>query len=222
MKGNVLWMLVAILGLTMPVQAEELTPLEYSLSSAGFERIAKAQGVTVYKDNDSDNIRIAAEGRIAAPPEVVLKALLAYEKQTGIIKRVTSSKVIERGPGWVLVYQHLNLPIISDRDFTLKVKWGADGDNLWVTYQAVTDRGPKKNEDIVRVSFHEGSWQLVPIMGGAVTQVRFQVSIDLAGSLPKFLARSGAGDEIPDLFASVRSLIYLEGREGLLCLSKSC
>jgi hypothetical protein len=55
----------------------------------------------------------------------------------------------------------------------------------------------------VRVSNHRGAWELLPISGGKETLLRLEVRIDLAGSVPKWMARSSAGEELPELYASV-------------------
>lgn len=212
--------------LTWNIQGAEWTPPEEPLTEEGFETIANEQGVTVYQSKEAKNIRVAAEGLVFARPEQVLKALIDYENQKGFIKRVSEMKVLERKPNYLIVYQHLNLPIISDRDYTLFVTWGTSGDMRWVVYRAITDKGPPEKSGIVRVTEHDGSWQIRPVgANGEIAHVRFQMTIDLAGWLPRWLARSNAGAEIPDLFASIRALVLAEakaqkGRQS--CISKSC
>jgi hypothetical protein len=216
--------IIALLLLAFPVagaHAQELTPFSQTLESEGFEEIDEEYGVKAYKDPDSDVIRIAAQGRLAAAPEDVFKAVLDYEHQVGVIKRVSETKILERGPGWMLVYQRLNLPIISDRDYTLYVTWGAEGDVLWVNFRS-SYLGPEERDGIVRVIEHYGSWQMKPIADGRYTLARFQVRIDLAGSLPKWLARSGAGDELPELFQNVRRMLVRQSKDGGICYSKPC
>ncbi len=198
---------------TGSIPGDEWTPPEQPLTDEGFEMIAQEQGVTVYQSKEAKNIRVAAEGLVNAPPDEVLTALLDYEHQKGFIKRVTESKILDRKQHYLIVYQHLNLPIISDRDYTLFVVWGTSGDLRWVVYRAISDQGPPEKDGIVRVTDHEGSWQLKPMgANGEVTQLRFQMSIDLAGWLPRWLARSKAGDEVPDLFASIRALVLNEAK----------
>jgi hypothetical protein len=198
---------------TGSIPGDEWTPPEQPLTDEGFEMIAQEQGVTVYQSKEAKNIRVAAEGLVNAPPDEVLTALLDYEHQKGFIKRVTESKILDRKQHYLIVYQHLNLPIISDRDYTLFVVWGTSGALRWVVYRAISDHGPPEKDGIVRVTDHEGSWQLKPMgANGGVTQLRFQMSIDLAGWLPRWLARSKAGDEVPDLFASIRALVLNEAK----------
>ena len=191
----------------------EVTPLERTLASAGFSELGVTDGVTVYRDEESGIVRVAAEGEIDAAPARVLEALVAYERHPGAIERVCESRVLERADGSLVVYQRLSLPIISDRDFVLRVEWGGSGDTTWVAYRAVTDAGPEEQDGIVRVKDHVGSWQLRPARDGAATRARYQMHVDLAGDLPAWMAGSHAGDEIPALFAAIGRLARATGGE---------
>ena len=101
------------------------------------------------------------------------------------------------------MYQRLNLPVISDRDFTLVVHWGHEPGTQWVTFDAASAQGPPPRRGIVRVTEHSGSWQLVPVEGGRATFVRFQSRIDFSGSVPRWMVRGGAAKELPNLFANL-------------------
>jgi hypothetical protein len=181
----------------------ERTPLDQPLARQGFEFINETRGVKVYKHRTSKIIRVAAEGVLGAPLADVREVVTDYRAQEGRVDRVSESRIIREGPSWLVVYQRLNLPVISDRDFTLVVRWGQDQDCQWVTYDAASSLGPTPRDGIVRVTEHSGSWQLRPIDNGRATFVRFQARVDLAGSLPRWMARSGAGRELPNLFANL-------------------
>jgi len=215
-KPRFLVLLIAVV-LVLATTAEA-TPAPRWPSSAGFEQIAQVRGVKVYKDPKADIIRLAAEGRLPAPPHKVQKVLLDYEHQIGVIDRLSESRVLNRGFQWLLVYQRLNLPIISDRDFTLMVRWGGDMQHLWIRYQAMTNRGPPVRRGVERVSNHFGIWELLPISGGQETLARLQVTIDLAGWLPKWLARAGSGKELPRLFEAICRLLLSREKENRACL----
>jgi len=203
-------------------RADELTPMSESFEQAGFEPIANKDGVSVYKDEDAAVIRIGAEGRFAAPPAQVAKTLLDYQDQVGRLGRLSASRILAKGDGWLRVYQRLNLPVIDDRDFNLKVTWGEKDGVRWIRWHSVP-RGLGPSKGVVRVTDHQGSWQLEPIAGGRYTLARFQVRLDVAGWVPKWLARSGAGDELPEVFKSLRRMLVertLIG--GGSCKSKPC
>jgi hypothetical protein len=197
----------ALLVVASPALAAELTPLDVSLESKGFQLIGQAHGVKQYKHRTAKNVRIAAEGVIPAPLADVREMVLDYRRQEGKVDRVGSSRVLRQGPGWLLVYQRLKLPVVSDRDFTLRVTWGAAPDHQWVIFDAANSLGPPPVRGVVRVAEHSGSWQLKPVEGGRSTWARFQTRIDLGGSLPHWLARSGAGKELPTLFGNICRLV---------------
>ena len=71
---------------------------------------------------------------------------------------------------------------------------------------------------MVRVKRHSGTWQIKPLPGGRLSLVRFQVGIDLAGWLPLWMARSGAGKELPDLFAAVNRMSAQQKERKVACI----
>lgn len=192
----------------------ERIPLTVKLPDKGFEQIAREKGVVVYKHTESDIIRLGAEGRMPASPEEVRAVLLDYEAQRGRIDRVSKSRIIERSPKHITVYQHLNLPVISDRDFNLRVTWGEDKGIKWIEYKALKKGGVKPKDGIVRVTLHNGSWQLKPISRGRSTYLRMMVMVDMGGLLPKWLAKMHAGKELPALFASFRKMLRERRKAG--------
>lgn len=207
MSARVFLVLLVVAVLALPATAlGAKAPIRVNLTRDGFELIAMERGVTVYKNEKSDIIWIGAEGRIPAPPEDVHSALLAYENQVGRIGRLSEVRVLSREEDSLLVYQRLNLPIISDRDFTLQVKHGSQGVKRWVSYWAVSNKGPAPRDGIVRVSHHRGAWEVLPMSKGRESLLRFEVRIDLAGSVPKWMAKSSAGEEVPDLYREVCQL----------------
>jgi hypothetical protein len=188
-------------------RAAELTPLDVTLESQGFRLAGQAHGVKQYKHRTAKIVRLAAEGVIPAPVDDVRRVVVDYRRQEGKVDRVADSRIVRAGAGWLVVYQRLKLPIISDRDFTLRVTWGEAKTHQWVVFDAVSGEGPPPRRGVVRVREHSGSWQLKPVDGGRATFARFQTRIDLGGALPRVLARSGAGKELPTLFGDLCRLI---------------
>jgi len=175
-----------------------------ALALPGYTEVARNHDVVVMQREGSTVIDLVAEGDFAAPPERLLALLLAYDRHAGLVRGVSESRVLARGPNEVVVYQRLSLPIISDRDVTLRVTFGADGDVRWLKFAACNQRGPGPVDGVVRIPVDEGGWQLVPIEGGRGTRARYSLRLDLAGSLPKWLGRGRAGSDIPDLFETFR------------------
>jgi hypothetical protein len=178
------------------------------LQQAGYEQIGQRDGVTVYKQRSASEISLAAETRLPWPPDDVMAALLDYPAQVGAIKRLSESQVLAFNKGgWLRVYQRLNLPVISDRDFTLDVKWGRQRALRWIEYRAVPQTGPPPRRGVVRVTLHEGAWQLYPLDGGRATWVRFQVRMDMGGWVPRWMVRGSSAKELPSVFVAIRRLL---------------
>lgn len=189
-------------------------PSQIDLPRQGFVQIAKTRGVVVYKNNSSDVIWIGAVGIIPAPPDKVYQALLEYDRQAGKIIRVSEATVLSRDQDSLFVYQRLNLPIISDRDFVLRVTHGQDLTRRWIRYQAVSDQGPGPRPGIVRVTRNTGAWELLPTQGGNATIARCEFRISLGGILPLWMAKSRAGNEIPQLYSDICKLSLGSGKAG--------
>jgi hypothetical protein len=201
-------------GLAPGVAWADKPPPKIELPRPGFEVIGQDRSVTVYQHDSSNLIWIGAVGIIPAPPDKIYEALLDYDHQVGKIGRVSEAKVLSRDARGLYVYERLNLPIISDRDFTLRVTHGVEGERRWIAYWAVTDHGPKQRDGIVRVTSHNGVWELLPTQGGKATIARCEIQINLAGMVPLWLAKSKAGEEIPELYSNVCKLSLGEGKAG--------
>ena len=187
-----------------PTGSNDMIPMDIPLTQAGFELIDHEQGVHVYKHTHSQLIHIAAEGFFQANVDQVQQVLLDYERHVGKVERVSECRIMRRSRDSLLVYQRLNLPVISDRDYFLTVHWGERNGVHWIHYFTNKKR-QKPRSGIVRVTRHRGSWQLRSTTKG--TLARYQSQIDMAGMLPLWLARSGACDEVSGLFVAIRSML---------------
>jgi hypothetical protein len=173
----------------------------------GYVRVVKEQGVTVYRREGTPLIDILAEGVIPAPPERVREVLLDYPRHPEFLQRIPEVRVLTRAPGSMLVYQRIDLPVLADRDMVLRVTWGEEPAGVLFTHFASVGAGapvpPRRG--LVRVTTHEGGWRLQPVRvdGRPATLARYQMHIDLGGSLPGWMARSQAGKDVPALFVAI-------------------
>jgi START domain-containing protein len=182
-------------------------------SPPGFKHVGSKNGVEVYRLMSSPVIDLFAEGDIEAPPSVVRDVILDYDNAAKVTDNVGESRVLQRGPREVLVYQRLKLPVISDRDFTIRATWGQRGDAIAVQYAVDNAHGPAPKSGVVRVPLQQGTWLLEPVRGGAATHASYQFQIDLAGSIPKWMVSGSAAKSLPRLFDGVRkqAALRMEG-----------
>jgi hypothetical protein len=163
-------------------------------------------GVEVYMRKDTGAIELAAVGEFDAPPAEVQAALLDYGAHVRINKNLAESTVVSRTPGEQLVYQHLKLPVIKDRDFTLRVRWN-EGKARGITFSIDGAHGPAATKKAVRMSTLNGRWDLEPIREGSATRAVYHVEIDFAGSVPHWMVRGGAAKDLPGVYIGMRQLI---------------
>jgi hypothetical protein len=181
-----------------------LLALAVALAQQGFERVGEREGVVVYRRAGARFIELAAEGELPAPPERVLGLLTDYETHVRWVKGLGESRVLSRGEGTLDVYQRLSLPMVSDRDFTLRVTWGGDGEARWLRFTVHDAAGPAPRSGIVRVTTHDGEWELAASGGGTRTRATYRLRLDLGGAIPSWIARSHALKDVPGLFSAIR------------------
>jgi hypothetical protein len=170
----------------------------------GYKHVGGKSGVEVFRQMDSPAIDLMAEGDFEGPPSAVLGVILDYDHARDLSDRVRESKILQGGDHEVTTYQRLDLPIVSDRDYTLHIRYGKKGDGRWTRFAVDNGRGPAPRKGVVRVSTLSGSWDLLPIRGGTATHAIYKVQIDMAGSIPKWMVSGGAAKDLPKLFEGVR------------------
>jgi hypothetical protein len=187
-----------------PARADAIAPAPPALlPKEGFAPLGEEQGVRIYRREQRPGIELAGVGAIAATPERVRRVLLDYARHPRWNRHLKESRVLARGDDWLDVYQRLDLPILDDRDYTLHVVWGADGDVLWLRFAAANERGPAPVKGVVRVTRHEGSWRFDPTNEGAGTRAVYRFYMDLAGSFPSWMGKGQATKDVAALFTKV-------------------
>ncbi len=169
----------------------------------GFTPIGGHDGVDVYLNKSNATIEIAAVGEFDAPPAEVQAALLDYGAQVRVNKHLAESTVLERTSNQLFVYQHLKLPVISDRDFTLNVTWAKSS----VSFRIDPSHGPAPTAKLVRMPVLEGRWDLEPLRDGNATRALYRVRLDFGGSVPRSMVRGGAAKDIPGVYLGIGRLI---------------
>jgi hypothetical protein len=177
-----------------------------ALTGEGFERIGEHSGVVVYR-RPGHAIDLAAEGDIDAPPAVVEKILLDYRSHPKWVHGLKVSRVLDEHDHALDVYQRLDLPMLDDRDFVLHVTWSAVDGKRVLQFHTANDRAPPQPSGVVRVPLNQGSWQLLPLEGGARTHAVYKLRMELGGKLPMWMARGRAAKDVPALFDGIRKQI---------------
>ncbi|APR74784.1 Collagenase [Minicystis rosea] len=198
-------LLAAALAFASPdaVPLASAPPPASALVGDGFVLIAEEKGVKVYRREKRAGFEFAAEGTLAAPAAQVRRALLDYPSHQKWQKYMKECRVLTRSDDALDVYQRMSPPVVDDRDYTLHVTWGDDGGVLWTRAAVANERGPAPVSGVIRISTNETSWRLEPIDGGRSTRAVYRIHIDMAGSVPTWMAKGQASSDIPDFFANL-------------------
>jgi carbon monoxide dehydrogenase subunit G len=181
-------------------------------ADTGWQRLDDKDGVALYSRArlGSGIKEFKGTGVIDAPPAVVEKVLADVTDYTTFMPYVTESRVISQTGNETVTYQRLDVPFVSNRDYTVRVDHGtvktpAGGLIYRDSWQTANDAGPAERHGLVRVKVNEGSWLLEPVgPTGDTTQATYQIYTDSGGTLPSFLANRGCQLVIPKLFEALR------------------
>jgi hypothetical protein len=178
----------------------EATPGEWKL-------ISDKDGVTIYRRPRTRSNESKAIGDIAASTEIVHAVLDDVDSHPSFMPYMAECRVLKREGDMILAYQRISAPMVSDRDYTIRVhttvKKTAGGTMYfthWVTDNAA---GPPEKRGVVRVNLCEGSW-LLESTGPNSTHATYQIYTDSGGLIPSFIKEHAGPAGIRKLFDAIR------------------
>lgn len=206
---NSLRLLVALIsccsGAQLRAAEPEATPGEWKL-------VSTSDNVALYRRSrpGPGHYESKAIGEIAASTTVVHAVLDDVDSYPRFMPYTVECRVVKREGDSVLTYQRLSAPLVSDRDYTLRVRTtlkkvdgGTSYLSRWETENAL---GPVERRGIVRVKLCEGGWLLEPI-GPDATRATYTVYTDSGGLIPAFIKNTGSQIGIRKIFAAIRKQV---------------
>jgi hypothetical protein len=109
-------------------------------------------------------------------------------------------KVLKDGPDDRVVYDQLERPVVSDRDYALTVVRRRETDGTCrIRFWTSNELAPPKPAGFVRMEQLWGSWRFAPLPGGKA-RLAYTLFADPGGSIPAFLVhgpqKSAAKDSV--------------------------
>jgi len=203
------WLVVGVSVFAAALSASAQDSLPWKVAS-------QRDDLTIYERprKGSELHEFKAVGPIAAAPEVVRRVLDDVPAYPTFMPYVAEARVISQDSKSRVSYQRIALPLVSDRDYTVRVKLETrrtpEGLGYFNRWQTANDLGPAPRKGVTRVAVTEGYWQLEPTEGGRATRATYAIFSDSGGSLPTGLLNSGSRTAIPKLFDGVRKQARLE------------
>lgn len=190
--------------------------LVFALSTPSFakqtwEKVNSDDGLTLYRRDKagSDIKELKAVKVIARPALPLFRTVSDLGHFADFMPYVKISRIDKHEGGKVVYnYQRLGLPLISDRDYYIRVQ-DVSTPAYYKSEWHSAKGGPKSGDGVERVKVNDGYWRFDPLPGGQKTRVTYYVYTDPGGMIPSFLANKANTQTIPELFAAV------EKRSGL-------
>ena len=183
----------------------EATPGEWKL-------VSTSDNVALYRRSrpGPGHYESKAVGEIAASTAVVHAVLDDVDSYPRFMPYTVECRLLKREGDSVLTYQRISAPLVSDRDYTLRVRTtskkvenGTSYLSRWETENAL---GPAERSGIVRVKLCEGGWLLEPL-GANATRATYSVYTDSGGAIPAFIKNTGSQMGIRKLFTAIRQQV---------------
>jgi hypothetical protein len=166
--------------------------------------------VETRKSKQTGILQTKATARLDCSSDELWELLVRRESFLRIMPDMQESVKVKQAEGrneqwW---YQLVSRPPISDRDYTLHVRWTIVKTSLGTAYHrrwsVDNDNGPPPKEKVLRLQVNNGSWQLTPAKGGK-TDFEYFNYVELEGSLWKVITNRAARSNAIEFMENLRS-----------------
>ena len=99
-------------------------------------------------------------------------------------------------------YERINAPLVSERDYTIKVTHEIVGNGVKHSFRVDNAAGPKPIDGVMRVDLIEGSWLLE--RQGEKTKGTYYILSSPGGSLPTFIVNGANNTAVPGLHQAIK------------------
>jgi ribosome-associated toxin RatA of RatAB toxin-antitoxin module len=151
-----------------------------------------------------------AIGEIAAPIAVVRAVVEDVDSYSRFMPYTVESRVLKREGDSLLTYQIISAPLVSDRDYTLRIRTTSrkveGGTSYRSRWETENEAGPAERPGIVRVKLCEGGWLLEPL-GPNATRATYSVYTDSGGVISAFIKNTGSQIGIRKIFTAIRKQV---------------
>jgi ribosome-associated toxin RatA of RatAB toxin-antitoxin module len=179
-------------------------------AAAEWKFVSDKGGVALYRRPRPKSYESKAIGEIAATTDLVHAVLDDVESYASFMPYTAECRVLKRDADSVVAYQRLSAPLISDRDYTVRVRKSSkkveEGTRYLSEWDTDNAAGPPEKRGVIRVSLCEGSWLLEPT-GPNTTRATYTIYTDSGGMIPSFIKNTGSQVGIRKMFAAIRKQV---------------
>jgi len=200
-------LLVALLAADLGASARATEP---EGTAGEWKFVSDKDGVALYRRQRPRSYESKAIGEIASSTDLVHAVLDDVESYTSFMPYTAECRVLKRDGDSVVAYQRLSAPLISDRDYTVRVRKTSkkveEGTRYLSEWETDNAAGPPEKRGVIRVTLCEGSWLLEPT-GPNTTRATYTIYTDSGGMIPSFIKNTGGQVGIRKMFAAIRKQV---------------
>jgi hypothetical protein len=209
-------LVVAFSPVLLAIAASAEQPLAERGAALGWKEVARSDepddpesGYVVYERvlDGSSYRALRLDVSFAASPEEVAAAVLLRLRDPRYLGDDETRRELRRSADELVTYSVLDLPLVSDRDFTLRIRHSRDAlrGTARITWEAADDLAPPPPRGIVRMH-SEGFWEFRAGDDG-LARATSETHADLGGFIPGWLARRGMRDRALRDLATIREIL---------------
>jgi ribosome-associated toxin RatA of RatAB toxin-antitoxin module len=176
-----------------------------SVRKPGFKVIHQRNGIRVGARpvKDSDYPEYLIQAIVETDIDRLWEVISDVESYPEFMPYVVKTQIVKEEADSIYVYQRVDPPIGSDRDFTMKVRIEKK-DGLYVRrFDSCTEECPAKLEKVIRVSCCTGSWTFKKL-DDKRSLIKYQLHTNPGGSMPAWLTRKANKTSLPGVVDAVR------------------
>lgn len=175
------------------------TALSLALTLIGTAALAENQWLEVSEERGVRIERRAVEGarfeeirasmRAPVSPAQYFRTVWNVRAFPKFVPNLKRLDVLREAENESVVYQRIVMPLVADRDYTLKLRRTVDeaAQVYQMLFDSDTEEGPAPTAPMVRARDIHGSWTLEPLDGGTATRVTYHMYSDPGGDIPSFI-----------------------------------
>lgn len=174
--------------------------------SRSWELVEDEDGIKVWSREvpDSDIREVRALTIMDVPASRIRQVLANTGDFPEFMPYVEEARVIESNRSGRVVYQRVDPPMVSPRDYVLRVTTEADRETgRYVRRWSIANRkDPPPREDVVRVRTNRGRWTLQRLSEER-TRVEYYLFTEPGGSIPSWIVNYANSNSVPKLLKAV-------------------
>jgi len=207
-RQSCLALLILLAGLPTPLFSADPA----SSAGDGWKSEGQSGGLALFSQPRANSSlkKFKAIGEIEAPVRAVHAVIDDFENYPSFMPYTVECRVVKHESDVTYFYQRLSPKIVSDRDYTLRIReksWkGPNGAVFQHSFEAANEIGPGETKGFTRVKVCQGAWLLEPV-GEHKTRATYTIDTDSGGKIPAFIANPATEMAIKKVFAAVRKQV---------------